>query len=67
MMDWQPMDTAVKDTTNVLGCDGNRCFIMEWSFRYSSWLSVPAASGGLWANVYPTHWMPLPAPPSDKP
>ena len=64
-MIWQPIATAPKDGTLILGFfDGTICTI-EW-FIYDD-------GRGLWETFYgesevvPTHWMPLPAPPNQNP
>ena len=69
--EWQPIETAPKDGTSVLGFDGIGIAIMEWwepepeedgESRYPSWVSY--SNTGQEFLSAPTHWMPLPAPPS---
>ena len=63
---WQPIETAPKDGTKVLAIavDDIRNGTPHMSIARKSsrghWLTEP----GAWA-IYPTHWMPLPAPPKD--
>lgn len=62
--EWQPIETAPKDSQHVLVIDdaGNRRvaeYIKPLSFRSPGWwATVP----GRWA-IRATHWMPLPTPP----
>ena len=58
---WQPIETAPKDGTEVVvvDIDGDR-FIAS-SIDGQNWYD------GVFPIYHPTHWMPLPAPPmSDK-
>ena len=64
---WQPIDTAPKDGRRVI------CWNSEWIAPESGCLygmfwaanSLAADKGG-WKHQ-PTHWMPLPAPPTGDP
>ena len=61
MTEWQPIDTAPKDGTDVLVWCGGAMFIacMEvgrWFFDRTDYSVKPL----------PTHWMPLPAPPENE-
>lgn len=70
-MDWQPIETAPMDGTVVLvyadehevGWIGSA----EYSLRYGCWDAIPAVAGEIYYSVNPTHWQPLPSPPSAKP
>lgn len=76
MTEWQPIETAPKDGTFVLGygedIDGDyRISIMKYeSFKNGSCLWIkkhdyhPYGLCDIWINTAPTHWMPLPAPPT---
>ncbi len=60
MTDWQPINTAPKDGTYVLVYgrhEGVR--IGKWETLFDDW-EAPY-EGGL---LEPTHWMPLPDPPT---
>lgn len=77
-MDWQPIETAPKDGTWILGINNRRnCAVIIWSecaFTHfgalgSGWIH-PFSDGKLssfWNGTcgsVATHWMPLPPPPS---
>jgi hypothetical protein len=67
MSEWQAIESAPKDETSVQvwcrvsGWGPRAWFDPEnprrgWGYTDSDW-------AGTWVGVYPTHWMPLPAPP----
>jgi hypothetical protein len=62
---WEPIDTAPKDAeVLVFGIEGypgppDRIWIASWSI--DKWVEP-----GDGRTIYPTHWMPLPNPPSDS-
>lgn len=62
-MDWQPIETAPKDGADILL--GAFYDSGHWDVvlgRWQSWRRLPG-----WppcGRTYPTHWMPLPAPPT---
>jgi len=77
MTDWQPIDTAPKDGTWILGINnrGNQSVII-WKNEALDWFDIsrsgwihPFSDGRLstfWnggCGSVATHWMPLPAPP----
>jgi hypothetical protein len=69
-MDWHPMDTAPKDGTAFLAYwlrehtggeryEAEQPYVVAHYYRgriYPSWIGEDV----------PTHWQPLPSPPSDK-
>lgn len=65
MTDWQPIETAPKDGTLILGYypamppHHFRMLILKWKRK------AFAAAGGSSRELVskPTHWMPLPEPP----
>ena len=68
MVEWQPIETAPKDGTFILTfCGGGEA----WCPTISRW------NGDGWGDEhstfhiqglnYPTHWMPLPPPPTQEP
>lgn len=66
---WQPIETAPKDGTRVLGWDGESgWYSCEFEKLEGAWVAVPFSISG-WDphHVSPTHWMPLPEPPDDTP
>ena len=62
MSKWQPIETAPKDGTVILGFE-DMYFPMLWV--HNRW----ELSGVVWCDgsdeVEPTHWMPLPNPPTE--
>lgn len=75
-MDWMPIETAPKDGSAVLLWDGYESIIGFW-WRGRQFLNSPMSEfwsdGPVPCNGYdagmnqlrePSHWMPLPAPPS---
>lgn len=72
--EWQPIETAPKDGTSILGYDGLGIAIMEWWEPDQEALDDGATAS--WCShsnteeefiEAPTHWMPLPASPNTKP
>jgi hypothetical protein len=61
MTEWQPIETAPKDGTRVLGADHQAVEIIYWADGYWYNQSVEIS---LWRVFPPTHWMPLPEPPT---
>lgn len=68
-MNWQPIETAPKDGTRILLGRGDRVWLDEWwkGIGISGWASLVAweQAGGSY-SLPPTHWMPLPDPPSTE-
>ena len=62
LFEWQPIETAPKDGTEIILCDMNWPRVDGYRprkiglFYAGKWL----INGGSWE---PTHWMPLPPPP----
>ena len=66
-MEWQPIETAPKDGTPVLGYRDGDMATVEWRATWGEWvLAVPGAyaEDDDWK---PSHWMPLPNPPERQP
>lgn len=67
VLQWQPIETAPKDGSNILGFDSNfpsnGAYITWFAEKYGSyqWCSDSTNDFGGWE--IPTHWMPLPKPP----
>lgn len=76
-MEWQPIETAPRDGTNILiyvprAAEAGDMATVHWHAR--GW----HASDGAWVSTYgevghdewyasdPTHWMPLPPPPGER-
>lgn len=62
---WQPIETARKDGTYVIGLFNGVVAQMKWSNggrRYCyHWMAL-----GRWTPIEPTHWIPMPEPPNIK-
>ena len=71
MLEWQDISTAPKDGTAILiwpaqsALTGStECMIISYVVRWHDWKEAwIEASGEEYDTFYPTHWMPLPAPP----
>ena len=62
--EWKPIDTAPKDGTIVLFA-GEFDYPNDWRIKMGYWAAYENEwhlFGGSWK---PSHWMPLPAPPSN--
>jgi hypothetical protein len=64
-MKWQPIETAPKDGTRVILCavDGNYPRVAEGYYQRDGW---HWSTDENWrdSEMAPTHWMPLPVPPT---
>ncbi len=58
---WQPIETAPKDGSEVLVWGTSHVYL-AWFENGEWWISHRAH-----VHAPVTHWMPLPAPPSDEP
>jgi len=60
-MEWQPIETAPKDGTEILGYlkDGRRVAVRYSGCKFSKW-TMPGVCG-----LEPSHWMELPKKPTD--
>lgn len=71
MSDWQPIETAPRDGTTVLagaqGRDGHLWHPLPLRFLDGRWRADFAEGGWRSIDPQPTHWMPLPEPPSNNP
>lgn len=76
MNEWQPIETAPKDGTEILISDGDYIAIAEWrddaSFKQfengPGWQIFDCEDPFYsWATDSATHWMPLPEPPTSAP
>ena len=56
MVEWQPIETAPLDGSELLISDGSRVILIAFDTLYRTW-----PDDG-WSRF--THWMPLPAPPA---
>lgn len=74
-MGWQPVETAPKDGTRVLMVKlGFQVCIGYWLINHGLWATTDPEdypdeetweAEQLGSRYYPTHWMPLPEPPSN--
>lgn len=76
---WRPIDTAPKNGAAVLvmrdiwpgtpsgraeSCNGHNTYVAEWRDGDNAWVCYMDAVCDPHCPVEPTHWMPLPRPPS---
>ena len=62
MTDWQPIETAPKDGTEILVFNGNSIWLVETEYEmYPKDNGCGCCSHSIHDEV--THWMPLPEPP----
>lgn len=59
MTNWQPIETAPKDGTEILVYSDGRVISTFWSFCAEDWVDVLRG----YTMRDPTHWMSLPEPP----
>lgn len=74
-MEWQPIETAPKDESRILLIRiGFQVCIGYWLTKYSKWATTDPEdypdvetweAEELGSRYHPTHWMPLPEPPSN--
>lgn len=61
---WQPIETAPKDGTEILAYGRKQDGAYFVAFEYGDWWCAgPWDEGWCELNHAPTHWMPLPEPP----
>jgi hypothetical protein len=66
-MEWQPIESAPKDGTPVdIWCAGFRYTDAYWGRVANEWLDEDGDPIKDYYGEEPTHWMPLPSPPSRK-
>lgn len=78
MNNWQPIETAPRDGTSIIGWNGKYVSAMIWSKHkddegHVGWCEAGYEYGGVLYLLHyvfdpePTHWQPLPAPPQMEP
>lgn len=66
-MEWQPIETAPKtdDSPSILLIDYAKvCVVGFWDEEEGEWLTDYRGKGNVDYVRRPTHWMPLPKPPT---
>lgn len=64
-LQWQPIESAPRDGTTLLGAfKGGKVASIEW-LTDKGYVEGWALSGSMQNNMRPTHWMPLPEPPKE--
>ena len=63
---WQPIETAPRDGTQILGWDGDERRIVWWC-EGGRWISDKLQEYHPGEREDPTHWQPLPSPPPITP
>jgi hypothetical protein len=64
--EWQPIETAPKDGTEIIIREGGRTFTAVYGggyFRAEGWFSPGDRIANPWDAFHPTDWMPLPPAP----
>jgi hypothetical protein len=64
-MEWQPIETAPKDGTPVLGYRDGDMATVEWRASWGEWVLVVPRAYAEDDEWKPSHWMPLPDPPPE--
>ena len=66
MSEWRPIETAPRDGTKVLLCEADQPteIVLGWWLQ-NAWRDYGDIGCGGFDDYNPTHWMPLPEPPSD--
>jgi hypothetical protein len=66
---WQPIETAPKDETTIVATRnevGHRSYtLIFWSIVDHEWAGYTAEDEKRLVKFQPTHWMPLPEPPTN--
>lgn len=62
---WQPIETAPNDNTEIIGLQGMTVEIIRFIPALGYWYNRDE-NISLWQAFPPTHWMPLPASPSGQ-
>lgn len=71
-MNWQPIETAPRDGTDILVCVTYNGPAGEWeTAQWVDWARDDLVWPNYWRHIEipfpPTHWQPLPAPPEATP
>lgn len=67
VLTWHDIATAPKDDTVILLFGREGISTAQWKERRSEWQVYTSENGWQECEVWPTHWMPLPAPPTLDP
>ncbi len=64
---WRPIETAPKDGAEILVFAAGSCYVVGWGAPDFEWWCVDDNKHGPYPlrGSAPTHWMPLPAAPSE--
>lgn len=71
---WQPIETAPKDGTRILGVRDDKFFVCRLEKRFwtiylekkDRFIDKLLGCRTVWLVSSPTHWQPLPPPPEEK-
>ena len=61
---WMPIETAPKDGSSFLGVSGHWIITMHWHRIQQCFASCGPSYERIPADEQPTHWQPLPPPPT---
>lgn len=59
---WQPIETAPKDGTEVIGWNGDSVDIIHWEVN-PAWIDEPCWEDRDCEMPRPSHWLPIPPAP----
>lgn len=63
---WQPIESAPKDGTPILGCNGNWRVTMHWHTIRKCWADCGPSYSNIPHDEQPKFWQSLPAPPNER-
>ena len=62
---WQPIETAPRDGAQILAYGAHQHYPEEYTTKIQWWSDGINGWGATGVSIIPTHWMPLPKPPTE--